>query len=181
MSTPHILLVTILCAFSGVVFSGTAYANTPVSSLKEMREQGVVMQEWDISCGAAALATALTYGFYDPVSEEVIARSMLKNTEPLKVRHRGGFSLLDMRNFLDARGYQSYGMAGLSVDDILYMNKPIIPIQVQGFKHFVVFNGLTDKGEIELADPAWGIRTLQRDDFDKVWLSGIGLIIKGEK
>ena len=48
-----------------------------------------------LSCGAAALATVLTYSLNDPVSEHEAAKGMLKMTEPLKVKYRGGFSLLD--------------------------------------------------------------------------------------
>src|SRR5262245_22971123 len=66
-------------------------AQRPVRSLLEYRQEGVVIQQWDISCGAAALATVLTYGHRFPVSEEEVARGMLKRTDPLHVRYRGGF------------------------------------------------------------------------------------------
>ena len=45
----------------------------PVKSLLEMRHDNVVVQEWDLSCGAAALATILNYQYDDPVSEREIA------------------------------------------------------------------------------------------------------------
>ena len=38
-----------------------------------MRHDNVVVQEWDLSCGAAALATILNYQYDDPVSEREIA------------------------------------------------------------------------------------------------------------
>src|SRR5689334_17325472 len=77
----------------------------PVQSLLEVRQQGVVMQHWDTSCGAAALATVLTYGLRDPVSEKTAALGMLRRTDPLRVKVRGGFSLLDMKRFAESRGY----------------------------------------------------------------------------
>lgn len=74
---------------------------SPVRSLQEIRQEGVVIQKWDTSCGAAALATVLTYSLNDPISEREVARGMLRMTEPLKVQHRGGFSLLDMKHFAE--------------------------------------------------------------------------------
>ena len=45
----------------------------PVRSVKELREENVVIQRLDYSCGSAALATIFSYYFGDPVSEpEVI-------------------------------------------------------------------------------------------------------------
>src|SRR5688500_11553424 len=81
----------------------------PVRSLLEMRQEGVVVQQWDTSCGAAALATVFTYSFKDPVSERSVAQAMLRRTDPLRVKVRGGFSLLDMKRFAEARGYAAAG------------------------------------------------------------------------
>ena len=39
-----------------------------------MRHDKVVVQEWDLSCGAAALATILNHQYDDPVSEREIAK-----------------------------------------------------------------------------------------------------------
>ena len=58
----------------------------PFSSLKEIRERGVVMQRWETSCAAASIATVLTYGFRDPVTESFAAAKMLEKTDPAKVK-----------------------------------------------------------------------------------------------
>src|SRR5207247_8495156 len=68
----------------------------PVRSLLEIRQDGVIVQKWETSCAAAALATVLTFSQNDPVSEKVVAQGMLRSTDPIKVKVRGGFSLLDM-------------------------------------------------------------------------------------
>ena len=49
----------------------------PVKSLLEMRQNRVVVQKWDLSCGAAALATILNYQHGDPVPERQIARALI--------------------------------------------------------------------------------------------------------
>src|SRR5512136_2217114 len=52
-----------------VVESGAARTELRVTSLRALRDAGVVKQGRDYSCGSAALATLLTYGLNDPVDE----------------------------------------------------------------------------------------------------------------
>ena len=100
----------------------------PVVSLKEIREAGVVIQKWDTSCAAAALATVFTYTFNDRVSEREVASGLLKYTEPLKVRYRRGFSLLDMKRYAEERGYLATGFQGLGFEDVRYFDGPIVAV-----------------------------------------------------
>ena len=156
-------------------------AHPETLSLKEIRERGLVKQEWDTSCGAAAMATVFTYTFNDPVSEEEVARGLLQQTEPMKVRHRGGFSLLDMQRYAQQRGYRALAFREMALDDIRYLDAPIIPIKLHGYNHYVVYKGLTAEGDVRLADPAFGNRTLSRSSFDKAWLDGMAFVIhRGE-
>src|SRR5688572_26476270 len=102
-----------------------AVAGDPaVRSLLEIRHQGVIVQQWDTSCGAAALATVFTYSLKDPVAENLVAQAMLSRTDPLRVRVRGGFSLLDMKRFAESRGYAAAGYRSLSLDQLLQMRSP---------------------------------------------------------
>src|SRR5256885_11578586 len=59
----------------------------PYTTLFRSQER-VVIQQWDISCGAAALATVFTYSLRDPVSEREVAQAMLRRTDPLRVKVR---------------------------------------------------------------------------------------------
>jgi len=149
----------------------------PVRSLQEIRHEGVVIQKWDTSCGAAALATVLTYSLYDPVSERDVARGMLKMTEPLKVKYRGGFSLLDMKHFAELRGYKGEGYRRLTLDGLLKLNSPIVPIVQYGNPHFVVVRGLDGRGRINIADPGFGNRTMSVPDFTAAWKDGIAFVV----
>src|SRR5437764_6580719 len=58
-----------------VVRSGTAWLETGVTSLRALRDAGVVKQRYDYSCGAASLATLLTYGLNDRVDEDGLLRA----------------------------------------------------------------------------------------------------------
>lgn len=164
------LAVAILALASVPAMAGTL-------SLKEIREAGVVIQQWDTSCAAAALATVFTYGFADPVSEREVAGGLLRQTEPLKVRHRGGFSMRDMKRYAEERGYRATGFRDMSFEDIRYFDAPIVPIDIRGYNHYVIFKGLTPAGKVRLADPAYGNRTISREKFEAVWIDGIAFVM----
>jgi hypothetical protein len=146
----------------------------PVTSLAEIRERNVVVQEWDLSCGAAALATILNHQHGDPVSEREIAAGMMSRTEylenPMLVRYRQGFSLLDLKRFVDARGYNGVGLGQLTLEHLVVRAPMIVPINVYGYQHFVVFRG-TLGNRVLLADPAFGNRTMLRSEFENAWLA----------
>ena len=146
------------------------------TSLKEIRERGVVMQQWETSCAAATVATVLTYGFADPVSEAHVAASMLKKTDAATVKKQGGFSLLDMKQFVEDRGYTGRGYRHLSVNNLKAFQAPIVPIDNYGFNHYVVFNGMKDD-EVFLADPAFGNRKMHVEQFNQVWMDGMAFVV----
>jgi predicted double-glycine peptidase len=151
-----------------------AQDDRPVASLAEIRERNVVVQEWDLSCGAAALATILNYQHGDPVSEREIAAGMMSRTEyienPLLVQIRQGFSLLDLKRFVDDRGYNGIGLGQLTLEHLVARAPMIVPINVYGYQHFVVFRGALGN-RVLLADPAFGNRTMLRSEFESAWLA----------
>lgn len=152
----------------------------PVRSLLEMRRDGVVVQQWDSSCGAAALATVFTYTFTDAVSERLVAQAMLRRTDPLRVKVRGGFSLLDMKRFAESRGYAAAGFRNVSFEELLGMQSPIVPIDEYGDAHFVVVRGLRE-GKVDIADPGFGNRSMSIERFGAAWQQGIAFVVKREK
>jgi predicted double-glycine peptidase len=155
-----------------LVSGGTMPAHAGVTSLKEIRERGVVMQKWETSCAAASLATVLTYGFGDPVSERYVAEKMLEKKDPAIVKAQGGFSLLDLKKFVEERGYRGNAYKNLSFEDLRVFRAPIVPINVKGYNHYVVFNGVRGN-QVLLADPAFGSRKMSKDHFIKVWMEGM--------
>lgn len=146
----------------------------PVRSLLEMRQDRVVVQEWDLSCGAAALATVLNYQLGDPVSEKEIALGLIRRAEyvedPRLVVHRQGFSLLDLKRYVEQRGYAGIGFGQLELTDLVERAPAIVPVDFNGYNHFVVFRGIRGN-RVLLADPAWGNRTLTLDEFEEAWLT----------
>jgi uncharacterized protein len=149
----------------------------PVRSLLEYRQENVVIQRWDTSCGAAALATVPTYGHRFPISEEEVARGMLRRTDPLRVRHRGGFSLLDLKRYAAESGFEADGYADLTLDELASMPWSIVPIRVRGYNHFVVVQSVVD-GEVHIADPGFGNYTLSAARFRKAWQGQIAFLVE---
>lgn len=146
----------------------------PVRSLIEMRHEDVVVQHFDLSCGAAALATILKFQYDDNVTEREIARGLISREAYIKnpelVRIRQGFSLLDMKRYVDARGYVGIGYGNLHLKDLMKLAPIIVPTSPIGYNHFVVFRGVIGN-QVLLADPAFGNRTMSLEKFERVWIN----------
>jgi predicted double-glycine peptidase len=141
-----------------------------------MRNEGVIRQEWDITCGAAAVATILTYQLGDPVTEREAAAGMLREGNVQLVRARLGFSLLDLKRFAASRGFMATGYGNLGFDDLLVMAPAIVPVRIRNFGHFVVIRG-RQGDRLLIADPAFGNRIMTVDAFKRAWPSGIGFVV----
>lgn len=149
--------------------------NVSVVSLKEARFQTVVPQQYDFSCGSAALATLLTYHYGAPVTEAQAFESMYKVGDQPKI-HKEGFSLLDMKRFLESIGIKADGFE-MDVDRLAEVGIPaIVLLDVGGYKHFVVVKGIRGD-EIVVGDPAQGVHILSRRDFEAMW-NGIAFVIR---
>lgn len=157
--------------------SGPRTAAPPVRSVAESRHAQVVMQQWDLSCGAAAIATLLTHDLGDAVTEREAAETMLRRTDPLKVRVQGGFSLLDLQEFAEARGHEANGYGELSLDDLLALAPAIVPVTFHGFDHFVVVRGVRG-GDVVLADPAFGRRSVRISRFERAWNRRVAFVVE---
>lgn len=141
--------------------------SVPVTSLKEARLQTVVRQQYDFSCGSAAVATLLTYHYERPVNEADAFEFMFRTGDQEKIRQEG-FSMLDMKRFLDDRGLRSDGFR-LSLDRLAEIGVPgIALINTRGYHHFVVVRGMR-QGKVLLADPVAGSVAIDRAEFERIW------------
>lgn len=154
-----------------------ALGPAPVRSLLEIRQEKVVVQQWDTSCGAAALATLLKYQHGLAVSEKQIAEGMLRRTSPLKVKTRGGFSLLDLKRYADASGLQGTGYMEVGFEQLIDMAPAIVPIVTRGYPHFIVVRGHADD-KVLIADPAFGNRTMDVQAFERAWQGNIAFVVE---
>ena len=176
MPPPRRIIVGALALVLALAAAPAGGEAKAVSTLLDLRDQDLVRQHWDLSCGAAAVATLITYQWNDPVSERQAALGMLRAGDARLVRARLGFSLLDLKRFAATRGLEASGYAALSLDDLLGMAPAIVPLQARGAGHFVVVRGR--RGDrILVGDPAFGNRTLTVDAFLKAWTSRVGFVL----
>ena len=176
-----IVLLAPALALSGTLSLGTqagGYYTVRVTTLKEARFRQTVRQQEDFSCGSAALATLLTYHYRRPISEREVLEAMYAAGDQQKIR-REGFSLLDMKLYLESRGFQADGFHA-PLDKLISTGTPaIVLVNESGYNHFVVLKGLV-ANEVLLGDPALGARVVQRSAFEASWVNKLVFVIHGE-
>lgn len=149
--------------------------HVPVASLKEVKFRATVRQQFDFSCGSAALSTLLTYHYAMPLSEAVVFAEMFANGDQQKIRQEG-FSLLDIKMFLEKRGFVADGFEA-PLEKLGEARIPaIVLLKENGYSHFVIVKGLRD-GRVLVGDPAGGTRVMTRSAFDGLWVNRILFVI----
>jgi hypothetical protein len=150
-----------------------------LTSLKEIRYRNTIRQRYDFSCGSAAVATLLTYQYGYPVNEQEAFVQMYAHGNQPKI-NREGFSLLDIKRFLQANGFEADGFR-VPLDKLRDEGIPAIAlIDEQGYHHFVVIKGLR-AGRVLLGDPARGTRSIPRARFEAVWKNGLVFVIHNRR
>ena len=166
----------ILCAMVGtLLIAPLAFAapRQPVRSLLEYRHEYVITQKFDLSCGAAALATLLNFQHGENLTERDVAIGLMRRDtyrdNPGLIQQREGFSLLDLKRYVLTLGYEGIGYGNLSWDDLLRQAPMMVPVNLHGYNHFVIVRG-TAGNRAMLSDPAWGNRTMPVSDFMQAWI-----------
>jgi hypothetical protein len=166
------LTLLLLCALGPGVHAaelalGGARYDVPVRSMKALRFASTLRQQYDFSCGSAALATLLTHHYGTAVSESTVFEAMWAHGDQGRIR-REGFSLLDMQRYLASRGFQADGFR-LPLDKLVLARLPaIVLVNEKGYNHFVVIKGAAD-GRVLLGDPSRGTRAMPRERFEAAW------------
>lgn len=148
-----------------------------VKSMREIRYQNIHTQQFDYSCGAAALATLLDYGYGIKIPEtELIQRMMVFSTP--EVVEKNGFSMLDMKKFVETIGLRGRGFR-VDVDALYKLQIPVMVLMdIDGYQHFVLVKHAEDQ-RIFIADPALGNRIVLESDFVKTW-NGLVFAVLGK-
>lgn len=177
-----IVLIMLPC-FAGTVnlngsFSGGNYS-IPVISIAEQRFRTIYKQQYDFSCGSATLASLLSFHYDDVVNEYDVFQDMFKHGDQDKIRQQG-FSLLDMKLFLERRGYKSNGFE-INLTQLAKAEIPAITIiNNKGYLHFVIIKASNDT-EILVGDPAIGLKIYDKEVFLKMWNKRIMFVIQDNK
>ena len=153
---------------------GIADYQVPVASMLARRFATVVRQQYDFSCGSAALATLLHYHYGLPRGEADVFTGMWRQGDKAAIR-RVGFSLLDMKRYLADNGLRADGYK-VTLDAIAARRLPgIALVTVKGYRHFVVVKGITQT-RVLLGDPSLGLQSVPRPTFEAMW-SGVYFVL----
>ena len=154
-----------------------ARLDRPVRSWKALKFNGMVRQQTDFSCGAAALATIFNFAYGKRTTERQVLVNMLKTADADIVKDKG-FSLLDMKNYVAAVGMKGEGFE-VPFSALEHLKVPgIALLNIKGYKHFVVVRK-ADEDFIHIADPALGNRVMKRRDFERSW-NGVVFVVLGD-
>ncbi len=158
----------------GFIEGGDSYS-IPVRSQKAARFAETQHQQFDFSCGSAAVATLLTYHYGQPTTEATAFEQMFNKGDAAKIR-KEGFSLLDIKRFLASRGFEADGYE-LPLETLEEAHVPaIVLITDNGYNHFVIVKGLR-AGRVLIGDPSAGTRLLSRERFDALWKNRVLFVI----
>lgn len=165
---------SLICLFAIVIFSGTAVsASVPfylggknyqadVKSVKQIKEEGVVLQTDEFTCGAAALATLLRDNG-DPTASE--AALLSEEKELVKGK---GLSVLQLKRLAENRGFKAVGYK-MELANLFDFDKPMIMHVILGDEgHYYVFKGIYED-RIYLKDPAQGNIRMSLERFSRIW------------
>ncbi|WP_332744746.1 C39 family peptidase [Hydrogenophaga sp.] len=178
----HSLLIVLLSAATSVCAQTAHFPSTgagdvtmPVTSIRQARLAGTLMQQYDFSCGSAAIATLLTHHYGTPIDEQTVFARMYAQGDQAKIQ-REGFSLLDMKRFLASLGFEADGFE----QPLRKLQEARIPaivlINQNGYQHFVVIKGLQDD-RVLVGDPSQGTRAVPLDVFESQWQSKLLFVI----
>ncbi|MFC0253765.1 C39 family peptidase [Massilia consociata] len=169
------LLLASGCPAAAIELAVGQRVTVPVSSLKDIKFRNTTRQQFDFSCGSAAVATLLTYHYGTPVTEKAVFDYMYANGDKAKI-HQQGFSMLDMKRYLASEGFVGDGFQQ-PLDKLLEAKLPaIVLISDRGYNHFVVIKGAED-GRILLGDPSFGTRSVTRERFMELWVNKLLFVV----
>jgi hypothetical protein len=132
----------------------------------------IVKQQFDYSCGSAALATLLNYY----LAERQVIAGLVEYGDKKQIERLRAFSLLDMKRFVEKLGYHGTGYKA-DIADLKTLGKPcIVPMEIFGYQHFCVFRGIV-QDHVFLADPYLGDVSYSVEQFRKMWQHNVAFVV----
>jgi len=142
----------------------------------EFTDAHLVKQQYDYSCGSAALATLLNYYLGENLTERQIIEGLVEYGDKKQIEKLRAFSLLDMKRFVEKLGYKGAGYKA-EIADLRTLGKPcIVPVEIFGYHHFCVFRGIV-QDHVFLADPYLGNVSFPLEQFKKMWQRNVAFVV----
>lgn len=143
-----------------IMTTPTMQGYIPIRNWKTLRDNQVVKQALDYSCGAASLATLLNYYYGQNITETDILKAMDKSED------RASFA--DMAQAVNKFGFKANGFA-VSWGQLKNLRVPVLLyLRNRRDDHFVILRGISEH-TVWVADPSLGNRTYSREQFLALW------------
>jgi len=156
---------------TALISTATMKGGVPVKSWKALRDDRVVKQDLDYSCGAASLATILREFYGVNVTEKVVLERMEKD---------GAASFADLAQVANEYGFRAQGVA-LSFEKLHTLKIPAIAyLKYRGDDHFSVIRGFGVDGRVWLGDPSLGNRQFSAAQFKAMWETRADTRLRGK-
>jgi hypothetical protein len=152
------------------IYTGNVKITKEVKSAQAIKEENVVIQTTEYTCGAAALATLINSYLGGTTTETEVLK--LANPEPER-----GLNLLQLKRVAEAKGYKAVGYR-MNIKHLQNLNHPVLLFVKfeENKKHFTIFKGIRGN-RVFLADPSQGNIRMSIDKFLTIW-NGITLVVK---
>ena len=144
--------------------------NSRIKSWRDLKQDNVIMQAYDYSCGAASLATLMRHYFNEDIDEIKLLKeiSNMFSDEEMNIIKELGLSFLELETIAKNKGYQAISLQ-LTLSALADLSGPVLVyITPDDYKHFAVLRGVI-KDKVFLADPSRGNIILSLKDFAKDW------------
>lgn len=146
----------------------------PVKSWLELKNQDMVKQEYDYSCGSATLATILKYYYTLEVDEKTILDDILESKN-LSKKDKSEFensqmnlSFYDLATYTNSLNFKAIGLS-LDLDSLKKLQVPVILfVKVRKDEHFTVYKSM-DENFVYLADPTFGNIKISIAKFEEMF------------
>lgn len=147
-----------------------------VRPFSEIEGDHFIKQAFDYSCGSAALATLLNFYLGEKLTEKQVIKGLLQHGDSEQIAQKRAFSLLDMKKFVTALGYEGTGFK-TDIEDLKTLDRPcLVPVKIFDYRHFAVLKGIY-KGHVFLTDPWRGDISFTLDEFRAMWFENVIFVI----
>lgn len=151
---------------SAPTLTGAIYSRT----WKDLRDDRIVKQDFDYSCGAASLATILQSFYGIKVTEEALLKAIGKEDAA---------TFADMAAMLPRFGFKAVGVA-LEFEQLRQLKIPaMVHLRLRDQDHFSVLRGISNE-VVWLGDPSWGNRRMPQERFLSMWAKSENGSLKGK-
>lgn len=168
------------CAFKNTqVGINEVKTERTIKTLKMQREENIVMQKYDFSCGIASLMTLFQYHFGGDVLDErkVLAGFLVGlSEERRKDVVENGLSVLDLKSLSVGLGYKVFAVT-LKKESLLNLDRPILVyLENPDYKHFSVLRGVKN-ATVFLSDSSTGNTRMSVPVFLKMWKGRVAIFL----